>query len=285
MQIELLDTFIDLIETRSFNKTAERLGVTQSTVSSRVRALEGLLEKQLFVRNRSGTEPTAAGIRFEAHAKAVKLRWLEARKEIQAVGKFDCLIRVGVHVEIYEGILTKWLDWVRTTMPKLAIYVEIDYSNQMILELTTGGLDLAVLYSPKHFPDMHYEQVAEERFLMVSTTKIALADVRASEYIRTYYSAAFDQAHKQMLPELDATPVSASHGGAVRSMLRARGGTAFVTESIASRLQQEGVIQVVEDAPIISHPIYSAVHVRNRHSHTHLRLLKALKILTAVPPR
>ena len=40
MQIELLETFLDLAQTRSFNRTAERLGLTQSTVSSRVAALE-----------------------------------------------------------------------------------------------------------------------------------------------------------------------------------------------------------------------------------------------------
>ena len=32
MQIDLLDTFLDLAETRSFHRTAERLRITQSTV-------------------------------------------------------------------------------------------------------------------------------------------------------------------------------------------------------------------------------------------------------------
>ena len=40
MQIDLLDTFLDLAETRSFHRTAERLRITQSTVSARVTALE-----------------------------------------------------------------------------------------------------------------------------------------------------------------------------------------------------------------------------------------------------
>ena len=46
MQIELIETFLDLLETRSFNRTAERLGVTQSTVSGRVRALERMLGRR-----------------------------------------------------------------------------------------------------------------------------------------------------------------------------------------------------------------------------------------------
>ena len=55
MQIELLETFLDLCETRSFNRTAERLGVTQSTVSARVMSLEGALGARLFDRSRAGT--------------------------------------------------------------------------------------------------------------------------------------------------------------------------------------------------------------------------------------
>lgn len=277
MQIELLDTFLDLIETRNFNKTAERLGVTQSTVSSRIRSLETILDKQLFIRNKSGTEPTVAGLRFADHARAVKLRWLEARREIEAVGKFDRLIRIGIQFELYERILEKWLDWVRTAMPKLAIYVEIDYSNQMILDLTTGSLDLAVLYSPQHLPDIHYEQIAEENFLMVSTRRVSLREVSPSDYIRANYSPFFNRAHKQMLPELENSPVSTGHGGAIAHLLRRKGGTAFVTQGVATSLLQEGIAQVVADAPTISQPIYSAVHVRYRHSHTHLRLLRALK--------
>ena len=38
MQIDLIDTFLDLCETRSFNQTAERLEITQSTVSARIKA-------------------------------------------------------------------------------------------------------------------------------------------------------------------------------------------------------------------------------------------------------
>ena len=47
MQIELIETFLDLTETRSFNRTAERLGITQSTVSGRVAALESALDANM----------------------------------------------------------------------------------------------------------------------------------------------------------------------------------------------------------------------------------------------
>ncbi len=55
MQIEWIETFLDLLDTRSFNKSAERLNITQSTVSARINALETEIGKKLFSRSRAGT--------------------------------------------------------------------------------------------------------------------------------------------------------------------------------------------------------------------------------------
>ena len=86
MQIELLETFLDLIETSSFNRTSERLGLTQSTVASRVKALEAELGQKLFTRSRAGTQPTAAGRRLVDHARAMRREWNEARRSVKSVG-------------------------------------------------------------------------------------------------------------------------------------------------------------------------------------------------------
>ena len=61
MQIDLLDTFLDLAETRSFHRTAEKLGITQSTVSARISALEEAVGSRLFDRSRAGTDLTPEG--------------------------------------------------------------------------------------------------------------------------------------------------------------------------------------------------------------------------------
>lgn len=278
MNIELLDTFLDLSETRNFNRTAERLGVTQSTVSSRLRMLERMLDKQLFVRGKSGTEPTASGRRFQELARSLKLSWLDARREIQSIEAFGELIRVGIANQMHERVLGKWLDWVQEAMPKLALYIEVDYADQMILDLTRGGLDLAVLYSPRHLPDMHYEQIAEEKYIMVSSRPAHLKEIKLADYIKANYSIPFTHMHKQLLPELEHTPLSVGNVAAVTFLLSSRGGAAYLTHSVAEELQNKDIVFRVTDAPAISHPIYSAVHVRHRHSHVHRRLLQALKL-------
>ena len=82
MQPDLVDTFLDLLETRSFHRTAERLGLTQSTVSARVQALERELGARLFTRSRAGTDLTPEGRRFEPHARSLRHAWGEARRSV-----------------------------------------------------------------------------------------------------------------------------------------------------------------------------------------------------------
>ena len=61
MNRQLLLTYMDVLETRNFNRTAERLGIMQSTVSARIAALEKSVGRRLFTRSRAGTDLTTAG--------------------------------------------------------------------------------------------------------------------------------------------------------------------------------------------------------------------------------
>lgn len=89
-------------------------------------------------------------------------------------------------------MLEGWLEWVRATMPKLAIYVEIDYSNQMILDLTTGSLDLAVLYSPQHLPDM---MGTAQDFLVKRAEQVKLDPYDFQEFPVIFWDLFGEQGH------------------------------------------------------------------------------------------
>ncbi len=71
MDINLARTFLEIVETGSFLRAAERLHVTQTAVSARVRTLEELLGRKLFVRNKSGATLTPAGVRFRRSASTL----------------------------------------------------------------------------------------------------------------------------------------------------------------------------------------------------------------------
>src|SRR5437868_7060920 len=75
MDLTLAQTFLEIVQTRSFLRAAEQLHVTPTSVSARVRTLEELLGRALFVRNKSGATLTAAGEQFLPHATSLVQVW------------------------------------------------------------------------------------------------------------------------------------------------------------------------------------------------------------------
>ena len=61
-------TFLEVTTTGSFLLSAEKLHVTQSTISARIKSLENQLNQKLIVRNRNGCSLTTAGRIFQRHA-------------------------------------------------------------------------------------------------------------------------------------------------------------------------------------------------------------------------
>lgn len=269
MQIELVETFLDLVETRSFHATAERLGVTQSTVSARIQSLEQALGQRLFNRSRAGTQLSFSGQRFEAHARLLRHEWNEARARIALPDREGGLIRVGIQNDLAAGHVGEWMRGWRRQMPEAAFYVQSDYSAQMCADILTGLQDFAVMYSPTPHPDLHFESVGDVAYRMVSTTTDRLEEVAPAQFIFAHFSAAFEQMHRELTPDLARAPVSVGQSATVVSLLTEMGGTGYVLDRTATGLVTTGNFRLVEDAPVIRQPVYVAMHLRHRTTPMH----------------
>lgn len=281
MQIDLIETFLDLMETRSFNRTAERLNITQSTVSHRVKALEALFNRKLFTRNKGGTAPTASGLRFLDHAKALQHQWHEATRAVESAGTYERSMRLGVQHDLAEVFAGRWLAAIRADLPSTSIYMEADYSNQMNRDLAAGDLDLAILYSPHYLPDLYYERIGDLTYRMVGTQARSIAAVEPGSYIQAVYSPAFDRAHRLALPQLSSASVASGQNIAIVALLKNLGGAAYVTALTAEELVKKGEVRLVEDAPQIVQAVYAATSIRTRHAHQHRRIITAMQDLLA----
>lgn len=277
MQIELIETFLDLCDTRSFNRTADRLGVTQSTISGRVKALEAALGHRLFIRSRAGTELTTEGLRFVPHARTLQHDWTEARYAIRDLGSGAVTVRVGIQADLVGIHFSELIKDFRAVLPEASFLFEADYSAQMCSDLSTGIEDIAILFTPRFHPDLYFETLGEIRYLMVSTEADRLAGVRRETYIMPHFSDALPQIHANLLPDLAKTSLSIGQNAAMVSLLEEMGGTAYILRDSAEKMQRAGTCRLVADAPPILLPIYAGIHIRNRHRPLHRRLLQILR--------
>lgn len=276
MQIELIDTFLDLVETRSFNRTADRLGVTQSTVSARVVALESAVGARLFVRSRAGTELSTEGLRFEAHARLLRADWNAARRAVAPTGESAMTLRIGIQNDLAAGFVGELVADIRRSLPQTGLYIEPDYSAQMCADLVSGAQDFAVLFSPKPHPDLYFASVGELTYRLISATAKTRAEIDPATYISANFSPAFDQAHRQALPELVAAPLSVGQSSTIAALLQAMGGAGFVMAGMAAALVESGRFHHVQDVPPLGQPIYVAMHLRNRTARLYRRLSRSV---------
>lgn len=277
MDADLIETFLDLCETRSFNRSAERLAITQSTVSGRVRRLERMLGAALFRRSRAGTDLTTAGLRFEPHARALRLAWTEARKAAAQAGPAALTLRIGIQHDLLENHVPDWIAALRRVLPDSALYVEADYSQQMCRDITVGALDLAIVFTPAAHPDLHFETLGEVGYRMVSTDVDRLAAVTPDRYILPNYSPAFARSHSGLLPNLSEGTVSSGQAAVVRALLSAFGGTTYLPEEAVRALAAAGQGRAVSEAPRIAQSVFAVVHLRNRHRTAWRRMIRSLR--------
>ncbi len=277
MQIELLDTFLDLLETRSFHRTAERMGVTQSTVSGRLAALETAVGRKLFTRSRAGTQLTTEGLKFEPHARSLKREWTESLRALQATGPAALSLRVGLQQDVAALHLGELVAAFRAALPQTTFYLELDYSIQICADTLAGALDFGVIFTPRPQPDLHFEPVGELTYRLVSTETDRRDGLRPETHIRTEYSPAFIRLHDQALPGFSETPVSSGQGAAVVDLMLTMGGSAYIPAPAAADLIAAGRVQAVADAPVLAQPVYSVLHIRNRPGHAYRRLLAIVR--------
>jgi LysR family transcriptional regulator, flagellar master operon regulator len=272
MQIDLLETFLDLAQTRSFNRTAERMGLTQSTVSGRVIALESAIGARLFTRSRAGTDLTAEGIKFEPLARSLRHAWHEGIRHVQGTEKPT--LRIGIQNDLAASSIGALVAAFRTGLPQSAFYIEPDYSNQMCADVTSGALDFAIMFTPHPHPDLHFTSAGEVTYRMVSADTDTVATLTPDRYIFTHFSAAFTVAHRAALPAMATAPLSVGQSATVEALLMSMGGTAYVLSDAAARLTSTGRFRLVQDAPPMPQPVYTAVHLRNRTAATHRTLTR-----------
>ncbi len=277
MQIELIDTFLDLCETKSFNKTAERLNVTQSTVSGRIKALEAAVGARLFLRSRAGTALTTQGLRFEPHARGLRHHWRTALNATRDTALGGVTMRVGLQHDLIGVDMHGLISEFRTVFPQTAFFFEADYSGQMCSDLASGAQDIAVLYSPQTSPDLTFEKLGEVPYVMVSTHARKMAEVDETTYILGNYAPVFAQSHAALLPALTHVTLSIGQNAAMLDLLASMTGTAYVLERSAKKLIETGACHPVQDAPRLTQPVFAGVNNRNRHRSAYRKLGRILR--------
>lgn len=255
MDVNLARTFLMVAETGSFIDAARKMNLTQSTVSARIKGLEELLGRPLFERSRLGAELTAAGEQFQKHALALVRVWRHAQLDVGLSGKHRDHLSVGAPNVLWEGFLLRWVSWLRTNVPDIAISAMGGLSAVHTQRLVEGTLDLAVLYRPVQLPGFTIEHLFDEEFVLVSSAKPGSRRVRP-DYVFVDWGIDFQQDHTAAYPELSAPALNLDLGSMGLDYVLANEATGYFPRRMVKTHLARGRLRETKRARRFVYPVY-----------------------------
>lgn len=143
LDLELLRSFVSVVDAGGFTRAGERVHRTQSTVSQQIKRLEEDVGQVLLHRDGKDVRPTEAGERLLSYARRLLSLAEEARDVLQQPGS-EGAVRLGIPEDFAAYRLTKLLGAFARSHPGLRLDVRADQSKHLKHGLERGELDLAL---------------------------------------------------------------------------------------------------------------------------------------------
>jgi LysR family transcriptional regulator, nitrogen assimilation regulatory protein len=169
MNLKQLEYFVQVAELGSFSRAARVLDIAQPALSRQVRALETDLRETLLLRNGRGVALTDAGRRLLERGAAILQQVAQAREELGAtrdepVGR----VTIGLPPSIARQLTLPLIEAFQRDLPKARVAIVEGMSTHVAEWITSGRVDLGLLYNPEVQPGLEITPVLQEALYLVS---------------------------------------------------------------------------------------------------------------------
>ncbi len=232
MELHKLRIFVSIARLGSFTRAAERLHMTQPTVSQQLAMLETAVGTPLIERNTRRVTLTAAGDVLLGYAERLLALADEAsRATREAAGLADRTLRLGVGhtlaIYLLPGVLSRY----RARYPDDSVRISVGNTGQLLALLAANTIDLALVGSPAVHVDVSTEPFMHDRLVVI----VAPGDAWAARA-----AIPLDELRSRTL--LTREPGSALHATVERLL----GAAYLASEAVIQLGETEGIKRSVE---------------------------------------
>jgi DNA-binding transcriptional LysR family regulator len=165
LDLNLLKTFVAVVETGSLSNAAPRVGRSQSAVSMQMQRLEDMVGNQLLVRGPRTVTPNAIGEDFLIYARRLLKLSDEAWASVTRP-KETGSVRLGVPDDYAAFLLPPVLSRFAEDHPLVTVELVCEQSTALVKTLAEGRLDLAIV---TRLPEQPLDVIRLERFVWVAS--------------------------------------------------------------------------------------------------------------------
>ena len=176
----------------NFRHAANALGVAQSSVSARVKALEEDLGIVLFERHARGVRLTEAGRHFvERIAAGIDQLDHAVKTAGMAAAGESGRLRIGIHALIPRSFLAKLIGQYREDHPGVEVEMTEGTARDAVMQLRADRLDVVFVAGTPELPDCHSRHiwteplvaVLPERHPFAERSAVAWADLAGETFL------------------------------------------------------------------------------------------------------
>ena len=167
LDLHQIEVFCRVFEEKSFTRAAERLGLSQPTVSSHVKSLEDDLGGPLFDRLGRQIEPTSAARLLYEHAVELLAQHEEVEERLHShIHGNRGRLTLGASTIPGEHLLPRLLGGFGLRWPDIEIVVHVGSTREIIELVASGKLELGVVGARAPNPDLDFKEVAVDRMVL-----------------------------------------------------------------------------------------------------------------------
>ncbi|MCB0416701.1 MAG: LysR family transcriptional regulator, partial [Bdellovibrionales bacterium] len=147
--------FLEVAHTLNISRAAERLGISQPTLSIAIQRLESNLGLALLVRTKSGVKLTHAGRKLSHQVQGLMREWERIQNEaLKDEDELRGRYTIGCHPSVALYALPLFLPKLMRENPELQIRLTHDLSRKITEDVISFKIDFGLVVNPWEHPDL-----------------------------------------------------------------------------------------------------------------------------------
>lgn len=257
MQIENFKIFADLVETKSFSKSAKLNGITQSAVSQQARAMERHFKTLLIDRSQKQFQLTREGQRVYESANEILHTYEKLLSELQEMKKvISGTIRISTVYSIGLHELPPFIKKFLHDFPSVNVRIEYRRSNLVYEDILHNSVDFGLVAFPVKqrqievlpFRNDHLVLITHPQHPLAKRAEIDVRDLSGQKVIgfdpdiptRKAVDAIFRDHNLEIEPVMEFDNIET-----VKRAVEIDHGVAIVPQATVAQEQKQGTLSVI----------------------------------------
>jgi DNA-binding transcriptional LysR family regulator len=158
-----LKYFCEAATTLNMSRAAERLGISQPSLSLAMQRIEESIGAKIFFRSKRGLALTQAGKQLLSHTNSLLDAWSQVKSQaLASTQEIQGRYVIGCHTSVALYSLGGFLPKVLRDHPRLDIKLVHDLSRKITESVISSTVDIGIVVNPVKHPDLIITKLAND---------------------------------------------------------------------------------------------------------------------------